>query len=121
MKSGIPVVAKKGYYRPMKKIILLTLGLLVITACSKPVTNWQKSGVSDKKWTADRAECLSRSRQQAEKDYSERPVSNTTDETDFEFRKFMSGYDTKRSQQKLMETCLRRLGYRPVEADSKQE
>jgi len=100
----------------MKNILLISLALVAVSACSKPITSWQQPGVSADKWEQDRAECYSWSRRQAEQDYADRPPSNTTDATDTGFREFMSGYDTKRSQQQLMESCLRRLGYTPVEA-----
>lgn len=99
----------------MKNILFVTFVVSVLTSCAQPITSWQQSGVSEEKWAEDRSQCNSWSRRQAEKDYEVRPESNTLDATDNGFRHFMRSYDTKRSQQSLMEQCLRRLGYTPTE------
>ncbi|NQW01377.1 MAG: hypothetical protein HQ483_16860 [Rhodospirillales bacterium] len=105
----------------MKNIFLMTLGLLILGACTKPITSWQQPGVSADQWSQDRAECNSWSRRQAEQDYAERPPSNNTDATDKGFRAFMSTYDVKLAQQDLMESCLRRLGYTPTEQKTEEK
>ncbi len=99
----------------MIKLVSVSLVLLTVAGCTKPVTKWQQSGVSEAQWTEDRAECHAWSRREAEKAYREVPASSSMSETDNSFRRFMGGYDSKKSQQRFMETCLRRLGYRPSE------
>lgn len=98
----------------MKKIFVLSLLLPLSVGCTQPITNWQQPGVSQEQWLEDRSYCNTWARQQAEEDYAERTEIQPMDDTERGFRHFMRGYDTKLSQQSLMESCLRRRGYTPA-------
>lgn len=98
----------------MKKLLILSVALVVTSACTKPVERWEQSGVSYEQWARDQSVCKRQARRQVEEELANRPLSTSHNETDVGFTQFMSKYDAGRSQQKLYEDCLRRLGYRPA-------
>ena len=102
----------------MIKLLFVSLGFLVIFGCTKPINGRKQFGITDEQWARDMDKCLSWSLKQSDKNIPNRPISNSFDATGTGFRQFMSNYDIKRSQKKLMESCLRQNGYYPTPSKS---
>lgn len=99
-------------------IFTLVLAFALLTACAKSPVELENPGVSAGQQSVDQANCRSRAKRKAEKEYAaaEPMPSAGGFNTSAAFSSQISRYDASRRAQTLYEACLRRLGYRPAQA-----
>ena len=100
------------------QIFAIVLAFALLTACAKSPVRLENPGVSAGQQSVDQANCRSRAKRKAEKEYAAaEPIpSGGGINTGAAFSTQISRYDAARRAQALYEACLKRLGYRPVEA-----
>jgi len=100
----------------MTRAWILLLCLTVATACNRPVKHWEHPSATEDQWQVDRAECRSRARREAERDYAEasRIARPTDDDINRAYTSQMRLFGAKRSEQSLYQDCLKRRGYVPA-------
>jgi len=100
------------------KTALLIVSLCAATAiggCTSTITKWSHPSASEDQWAVDKANCRSRARRLAEKEFAAESYGGPAREDEFTsaYSKNMQAYDSKRRRQSLYESCLKRLGYAP--------
>jgi len=91
---------------------------LFAAACTQPVKHWEHPSATEDQWQVDRADCRSRARRDAERDYvgASRIARPTDDDITQTYTSQMRLFGAKRSEQSLYENCLKRRGYVPAKA-----
>lgn len=106
---------RRNVTRPARALAVLAVVVPVLAlaaACAGPV-QWQKPATSDEQWSRDRAQCMSRARTEAERQFRARAsqVGSPVYDRGRAFAGDLARFDAKRHERALFERCLEGRGY----------
>lgn len=109
------MTARRCIARPARALWVLALAAVasgLVQACAGPV-EWRKPATSEEQWARDRAECRSRARREAEREFLARSsqVGSPVYERGRSLAADLARYDAKRHERRLFERCLEARGY----------
>ena len=93
----------------------LLTAALTIGGCAQS-GSWQNPDVPEEQWSADRAACQMRARDQAEREFAlgQQGTRSLNYDLGGQWQTDMNRFSGQRRQQQLFETCMSQLGYRLV-------
>jgi hypothetical protein len=102
---------------------LAVMALLVAIAACAQTGSWQNPNVPQDQWSADRADCMDRARDRAEREFALEQQSNRSLNYDLGGRwaSDMNRFSGQRRQQQLFKTCMTQRGYVLVPASDEQD
>ncbi len=100
-------------------IVVLCVGL---AACAERPAKWEKPGATSDQWSVDLANCRSKAKRLAEKEFAVRAPAGSDGgvDTGAGYEALMGRFEAGRNERRLLHRCLERLGYRPVAKDAQQ-
>jgi hypothetical protein len=102
-----------GWRRPAR--LGLFAAVVAVSACAQG-GSWQNPDVPEEQWSADRADCQARARDQAEREFalSQQGIRSLNYDLGGQWQTDMNRFSGQRRQQRLFESCMTQLGYRLV-------
>ncbi|MGE5442863.1 MAG: hypothetical protein ACM3Q0_07460 [Bacteroidota bacterium] len=91
----------------------LLVAALAIGGCAQS-GSWQNPDVPEEQWSADRADCQTRARDQAEREFalSQQSTRSLNYDLGGQWQMDMNRFSGQRRQHQLFETCMTQLGCR---------
>jgi hypothetical protein len=98
---------------PLAVAVAVTAMMLAVS-CAAPV-HWRKPGAGPEDWSRDKAACQSRAHKEAERRYRLRSseVRTPSYEAGHTLKRSMAIHDSKKTERRLFESCLKGRGYSP--------
>ena len=87
-----------------------------LSGCFQTFKKWEREGTSIQKWSIDKIECKSKSKNLAKKELQLKSYNQSRERNSHltGFYAQMRAFDRIKNQNILFQDCLKRLGYRPI-------